>query len=77
MFQLPRALWLLSLVAFCYARFWRNPKPLWGRLVLAGPGWGRFALRVSVSLLVVAVGLPVYVLVLSVLLLPFSVGRWI
>jgi hypothetical protein len=70
------ALWLLSLVAFCYARFWRDPKPLWGHLVLAGPGWGRWALRVLASLLIVALGLPVYVLAFFIVIMPFNAGRW-
>lgn len=75
--KLPIVLWLLSLLLFARARFWYNPQPLWGRLSLGGRSWVRWTLRVLATLLTIALGLPAFVLIVSVLALPFLVGRGI
>jgi hypothetical protein len=68
-------LWLLSLVVFCYARFWREPRPLWGRLPLAGPSCARWAMRVLATLLTLALGLPAFVLIFFIVAIPFAGGH--
>jgi hypothetical protein len=74
--SLPFVLWLLSLLLFARARFWRDPQPLWGRLAVAGPAWDQLALLVLSTILTVALGLSVFVLSFLILAFPFAAGHW-
>ena len=73
--KLPVALWLLALALFARARFWRDPRPLWGRFALGDDAAG-LALRLAATGATMILGLVAFVLALFFVALPFNAGRW-
>lgn len=73
--NLPILLWLAALALFARARFWRHPRPLWGRWPLRDGRTG-LALRLAATLATLILGPAAFVLALLLLVLPFNAGRW-